>query len=140
MFSAQHDCRFMTCKASGKYYERQERQKTSRTVSTIEHTDDDNFVINMGALHNAGELRNALPEVLIRPHALYSDRKEHHDMLASNLRVSQTAKRKRTNEKRTETRARNKAQKEADKVQRRQVPVAPVTSSDEEMASPNDEA
>ncbi|KAJ6622371.1 hypothetical protein B0H10DRAFT_1684823, partial [Mycena sp. CBHHK59/15] len=70
----------------------QERQETARTTQFISHGDDDHFVVNMAALHNATLLRRALPVALTVPRPLYSDRKTHHFTTAAGLRVSQLMK------------------------------------------------
>ncbi len=79
----------------------------------ISHEDEDHFIINMFGLHNATLLRCALPRALIAPSALHSDRHGHHKELAAKLRIAQSTKRKRTQEKRMATAATNKAKKVA---------------------------
>jgi hypothetical protein len=89
----------------------QERQETTQTTKLIEHGDDDHFVINLNALHNATLLRRALPVALTVPRPLYLDRKTHHYNIAKGLRVSQLMKRARTQEKRKATMAAKALQK-----------------------------
>ncbi|KAJ7882391.1 hypothetical protein B0H14DRAFT_2565379 [Mycena olivaceomarginata] len=56
VISVQHDCRIGHCQPAVVGKERQEREDTSRDKSLIKHTDDDHFLINMGALHNFTKL------------------------------------------------------------------------------------
>ncbi|KAJ6567792.1 hypothetical protein B0H10DRAFT_2168917 [Mycena sp. CBHHK59/15] len=107
-FSAQHDCRLVKCLPTALRPVIQERQETSRFTHLISHGDDEHFVINMTALHNATLLRRILPVALTLPRALYLDRKAHHHELAVGLRVSQLTKRARTQEKRQATLAAKK--------------------------------
>ncbi|KAJ6570349.1 hypothetical protein B0H10DRAFT_2168799 [Mycena sp. CBHHK59/15] len=107
-FSAQHDCRLVKCLPTALRPVIQEHQETSRFTHLISHGDDEHFVINMAALHNATLLRRILPVALTLPRALYLDRKAHHHELAVGLRVSQLTKRARTQEKRQATLAAKK--------------------------------
>jgi len=68
--------------------QQQERQATTHMEKIIKHADDDHFVVNMYALHNATRLRNALPSSLKVPRPLYADRRAHHDALAVELRMT----------------------------------------------------
>ncbi|KAJ7835607.1 hypothetical protein B0H13DRAFT_2108073 [Mycena leptocephala] len=52
IISVEHDCRMGNCEPAVVGKELQEREETSRHKSLIKHTDDDHFIINMGALHN----------------------------------------------------------------------------------------
>ncbi|KAJ6485789.1 hypothetical protein C8R45DRAFT_282376 [Mycena sanguinolenta] len=106
-FSVQHDCRLFKCDASDTRVVRQEHEDTSRTMPTVKHNDEDHFIINLYALHNADMIRQQLPRNLTEPIALYSDRKAHHKEIASTLRTNQVAKRKRTQERRKATRDMN---------------------------------
>ncbi|KAJ7302618.1 hypothetical protein DFH08DRAFT_641770, partial [Mycena albidolilacea] len=99
-FSAQHDCRLANCQPTAFRRVVQERQETSQTTALISHGDDDHFCINMAAIHNATLLRRALPIALTVPRPLYLDRKSHHYGITTGLRVTQTMKRARTQEKR----------------------------------------
>ncbi|KAJ7096589.1 hypothetical protein B0H15DRAFT_774168 [Mycena belliarum] len=102
-FSVQHDCRLVKCSPTALRRIVQERQETSRTEQLLEHGDDEHFVINMAALHNATLLRRNLPIALTTPRALYLDRKTHHYQVAVGLRTSQDLKRARTQAKRQAT-------------------------------------
>ncbi|KAJ7509389.1 hypothetical protein B0H11DRAFT_1901510 [Mycena galericulata] len=102
-FSAQHDCRLAKCAPTALRPIMQERQETSRTMKLLAHADDEHFVINMAAIHNATLLRRNLPVSLTVPRPLYLDRKAHHDEVAIGLRAAQTRKRSRTQAKRRAT-------------------------------------
>ncbi|KAJ6456513.1 hypothetical protein C8R45DRAFT_1056469 [Mycena sanguinolenta] len=102
-FSAVHDCHLAKCAPTALRTVRQERQDTAQSIKILEHGDDEHFVINMAALHNATLLRRNLPVALTVPRPLYSDRQAHHHQVAINLRTAQTAKRARTQEKRRAT-------------------------------------
>ncbi|KAJ6608328.1 hypothetical protein B0H10DRAFT_2303295 [Mycena sp. CBHHK59/15] len=104
-FSAQHDCRLVDCQPTALRPVVQERQETSQSTQLISHGDDDHFLINMAALHNATLLRRALPIALTVPRPIYLDRRAHHYGIATGLRVSQVMKRARTQEKRKATMA-----------------------------------
>lgn len=81
----------------------QERQETSQTTPLIAHADDNHFCINMAAIHNATLVRQTLPIALTDPRPIYLDRIAHHYGIATHLRVSQTMKQARTQEKRKAT-------------------------------------
>jgi len=99
------------CEASTLQEQVQERQVTTRTEKFIKHKDDNHFIINMYAIHNATLLRKSLPRYLTAPKALHQNRQIHHAKVAAGLRVNQTAKRARAQEKRKETQARNAEKK-----------------------------
>ncbi|KAJ3738322.1 hypothetical protein DFH05DRAFT_1454991 [Lentinula detonsa] len=107
--SVQHDCRLAKCQPNRRVHLIQERQRTERTHQLLEHADDDNFIINMYALHNATLLRDALPRELWKPIPLYKDRQARHNEIAQTLVVTQTEKRQRAREKAQATRERRKA-------------------------------
>ncbi|KAJ3853854.1 hypothetical protein EV368DRAFT_73223 [Lentinula lateritia] len=81
------------------------------TFKTIQHVDDQKFIINTHALHNAHHLWRFLPRYLTVPRPLYPDRKQWHRELAGKLVVTQVEKRAETNCKAAETRAKNAAAK-----------------------------
>ncbi|THU93261.1 hypothetical protein K435DRAFT_861654 [Dendrothele bispora CBS 962.96] len=97
--SVQHDCRLARCTATGSRVVRQERRDTSRHIAVIDHVDDDNFVINTHALHNAVLLRELLPRNLTEPKPIHQDRQAYHFEVATRYRVGQEEKRKSTAEK-----------------------------------------
>ncbi|KAJ3509005.1 hypothetical protein NLJ89_g5450 [Agrocybe chaxingu] len=111
LFSVQHDCRLAKCEASTVRHLTQERQETGRNEKAIKHNDDSHFIINTFAIHNGSLLRNILPRELAAPRPLEADRQEYHAKLAAQLRVTQTEKRSRTQEKRRQTTAANKAKR-----------------------------
>ncbi|KAJ7176872.1 hypothetical protein C8R46DRAFT_989066 [Mycena filopes] len=102
-FSAAHDCRLVKCAPTALRPVFQERQETTRTTKLLAHGDDEHFVINMAALHNATLLRRNLPVALTVPRPLYPDREAHHHEVAIRLRSLQRVKRARTQEKRRAT-------------------------------------
>ena len=118
------------CEASALREQVQERQVTNKTENFIKHKDDNHFIINMYAIHNATLLRKSLPRYLTAPRSLHQDRQLHHAKVATGLRVNQTAKRARAQEKRKETQARN-----AEKKRKRQE----AMDSDEEAEIGNGE-
>ncbi|THV03142.1 hypothetical protein K435DRAFT_652024 [Dendrothele bispora CBS 962.96] len=96
--SAQHDCRMTGCKPTRARVVRQERKATSRRVMDLTHADDDRFVINTHALHNASRLQNFLPRHLVEPKPLHQDQQAFHEGVAKSYRESQAKKRKATSE------------------------------------------
>ncbi|KAF7303527.1 hypothetical protein MIND_00581900 [Mycena indigotica] len=72
--SVQHDCRRGNCKPAAMAKERQEREDTLRDISLIKHVDDDNFVLNLGSVHNFAELTRVLPRSLYNLKPQHSDR------------------------------------------------------------------
>lgn len=100
------------CEASTQNNIQQECLLTARTENFISHSDNNNFVVNLYALHNAEAIRNALPANLTRPQPLHNDREQLHFELAAKLRVTQTDKRAKTQEKRKATMAAKKAQQQ----------------------------
>jgi hypothetical protein len=108
LVSVQHDCCLKRCKASGSRPERQERQDTSRVVQIIEHADDDHFVINMHAMHNAHHMRWVLSRELIRPRHTHANRAAWHHEISHNMHANQEQKRADANAKRKATLQKNK--------------------------------
>jgi hypothetical protein len=129
-FSAQHDCRMAGCLPSAFRRQMQERQETTRTTQLIAHKDDEHYIINLHALHNATLIRKILPRHLTAPRPLYEDRMARHAEIAAELRVTQAVKR-------TQTQAKRKATQNAKKA--KQLPAAPAGESDEETNSSMDE-
>ncbi|KAJ3978749.1 hypothetical protein F5890DRAFT_1389801, partial [Lentinula detonsa] len=80
------------CQPMHQIHQVQERQITSRTQLLLQHTDDDNFIVNMFALHNATVLREALPRDLWKPIQLNEDREAKHHEIVQVLAVSQAEK------------------------------------------------
>ncbi|KAH7875341.1 uncharacterized protein C8R40DRAFT_1272362 [Lentinula edodes] len=71
--SVQHDCR--------------------GAQSSLNTKNDDWYLINTHALHNAHLIRKLLPRELTAPQTLHNDREAYHYEIAEKLRVSQTSKR-----------------------------------------------
>ena len=109
VFSAQHDCRAGKCAPTAFRMQRQERKDTTRIDKLIEHANNNQFIVNMFALHNAELLREVLPRSLIKPVPLYTDRRRRHNEIAAQLRIDGSQKRAETNAKRKRTRQANKA-------------------------------
>ncbi|KAJ7237918.1 hypothetical protein B0H12DRAFT_1254515 [Mycena haematopus] len=103
--SVQHDCRMGNCKPGISRKERQEREDTNRDTMLIKHADDDQFVLNMGGLHNFAKLCRALPQSLTQLTLLHEDRIAFHKEMAVKAGSTRTKKRKRTADKRRETAA-----------------------------------
>jgi hypothetical protein len=90
----------------------QERQESDKLIHSIIHKNDDRYVINTHAFHNAGLLRKYLPVALTVPRPLFPDRRKRHDELSGPLAATQKEKRAATQEKAAATREKNKAAKE----------------------------
>jgi hypothetical protein len=111
----QHDCCTQGCQASGSRAVRQERLSSGREARFVEHVDDEHFVINMHAMHNAHLIRRVLPRDLIRPRHLYKNRVKRHHEMSKGMHSAQTQKRAETVAKAQATRAKNAARKAAKK-------------------------
>ncbi|KAF7300738.1 hypothetical protein MKEN_01298600 [Mycena kentingensis (nom. inval.)] len=95
-FNAQHACYEGKCAPTGTRRVRQERQLTELTEAVLEHTDDDRFIINTSAFHNAHLIRRVLPG-LTRPVPWFDtaeERERFHHAQAAKLRASEGQKRK----------------------------------------------
>ncbi|THV05527.1 hypothetical protein K435DRAFT_892109 [Dendrothele bispora CBS 962.96] len=113
-FNPQHDCVSTGCQIGvSDAYVMQERMQTTKHKACIAHVDDERYLLNMHALHNAHLIREALPRHLVAPVPLKSDRIEFHKQLSASLQVSGVEKRALTRTKAAETRERNKKAKEA---------------------------
>jgi hypothetical protein len=113
MVNVQHDCRSSECQASSSRRERQEQEITMCVIPQIAHQEDNHYILNMAALHNAHLICQALPRNLTAPHPLQTDRRAFHHQLAESLRISQQAKRQKTAAKLKATREANKKRKRA---------------------------
>ncbi|EPQ60241.1 hypothetical protein GLOTRDRAFT_112937 [Gloeophyllum trabeum ATCC 11539] len=113
LFNAQHDCAAGGCSPTGWRGLQQERRSTNVLDKCIVHEDDNQFILNMHALHNAALLRDVLPRSLTAPRRYLHDRLSKLDEIAKGLQVSGPAKRAQSAAKAAETRARNKKAKEA---------------------------
>ncbi|KIJ31527.1 hypothetical protein M422DRAFT_61644 [Sphaerobolus stellatus SS14] len=108
-FNVQHNCVLGGCGPTGEHRQRQERMESNIIENFIVHTDDDNFVINMHAIHNAALTRKVLPRNLTQPMPYSTEREELHALQASKLRVVQAEKRAVTAAKTAATRAKKAA-------------------------------
>ncbi|KAF8579127.1 hypothetical protein K439DRAFT_1648550 [Ramaria rubella] len=113
IINVQHDCHTGGCVPNGTRHLIQERETTTCTVETLNHDDNQFYVINLTALHNAALLHQALPHQLTEPRPLHEDRRSFHDALAASLRVSLPKKREVSKAKAKLTWAANKAKKQA---------------------------
>ncbi|KAJ7902860.1 hypothetical protein B0H14DRAFT_2329467 [Mycena olivaceomarginata] len=109
--SVQHDCRMGSCKPGISRKERQERE-TNRDTMLIKHSDDDQFILNMSALHNFVQLRRVLPQSLTKLTASHEDRLGFHKKMAAQASSTRTKKRKKTAEKRRATAAAKRTEAE----------------------------
>ncbi|KZT28379.1 hypothetical protein NEOLEDRAFT_1161183 [Neolentinus lepideus HHB14362 ss-1] len=116
LFNAQHDCTQGNCGATGWRSVHQERQTTSLQERCIVHEDDDRFILNMHALHNAALIRDVLPRSLTKPQRYLSNRSSKLNEISESLRISGPAKRAESAAKAAETRARNKRAREAQNI------------------------
>ncbi|KAI0364661.1 hypothetical protein BV20DRAFT_955717, partial [Pilatotrama ljubarskyi] len=111
--NVQHNCRDGGCSASGRRVVRQERQDTAITMPAIEHKDDNLFLLNTHALHNAALLRKALPRHLTKPKPFLQDRENEHKRVAAALRIAHDARRKKDADARQARKAKAAAEKDA---------------------------
>lgn len=104
--NVQHDCLTSKCKTEDSRQEIQERQATERTTPQLIHSDDDRFILNMHAMHNAHLIRRILPRELTAPVPVIpvTDRAEKHSAFAEQLRLTNGKKRSATKEKAERTR------------------------------------
>ncbi|KAJ7458804.1 hypothetical protein B0H11DRAFT_1669552, partial [Mycena galericulata] len=83
-FNAQHDCQRHKCK----YVENPETIRQGRAVTAANqlplalHTVDDDYFLNMHAMHNAHLIRETLPRALTAPQPYLADRLAKHKELA----------------------------------------------------------
>ncbi|THH10950.1 hypothetical protein EW146_g8209 [Bondarzewia mesenterica] len=109
IFNAQHDCATGGCQISeARTTVVQERQQFERHLSCITHTDNDRYLLNMHALHNASLIRETLPRHLTILKRYFSDCKAKHDEFAANLRITGPVKHAETATKAKATREKKK--------------------------------
>ncbi|EPQ53882.1 hypothetical protein GLOTRDRAFT_106509 [Gloeophyllum trabeum ATCC 11539] len=131
LFNAQHDCAEGGCGPTGLRSVQQERCPTDLQERCIVHRDDDRFILNMHAIHNAALIREILPRPLTTPrHYLHPDRPAKLAEIAEGLRISGPAKRAETAAKAAATRARNKRAKEAQNLTQATVEMAADSTAD----------
>ncbi|KAK7021130.1 hypothetical protein VNI00_017491 [Paramarasmius palmivorus] len=117
--NVQHDCGNAGCSADGVEFRRQERVISQATRKVWVHRELDTrnakFVINIHAFHNARLLRRYLPRHLTVPRPLYPGQKrdEHLANIASGIEETAAASKAESDKKRSETLAKNRANKEA---------------------------
>ncbi|KAI5989187.1 hypothetical protein F5J12DRAFT_700323, partial [Pisolithus orientalis] len=61
----QHDCFQGKCQATGQEVVRQEQKLTGKKCSVMAHVDENHFIVNTHALHNAKYIHKALPPRLL---------------------------------------------------------------------------
>jgi hypothetical protein len=93
----------------------QERMKSDRTESVIEHKPVGRYIINTHAIHNAHLVRAAIPRHLTRPKPLFLNRKQEHMRIASDYRENQGAKRE-ENKLKSEARKRKREEGKSDEL------------------------
>lgn len=120
--NVQHDCSTCQCGTTTENV-RQERQETGLHQDRVKHTEQQRFVLNMHALHNAALIRETLPRELTRPKPYIQpqERRAAHDRSAELLQVSGPAKREATKAKAKATREKNKQAKKGGVVLQAQV-------------------
>lgn len=85
MVNVQHDCERGDCQATGVKVLMQEREKTSRTVPVIEHSNDAHFIVNFHNMHHPHILRTLFDAEAYHMPAC-TDRKTLHATQATALR------------------------------------------------------
>ena len=108
----QHDCRTCNCQPGVARAIRQERVDTTQTVLDIQHTDDECYVINLHAFHNAALVRKVLPSELARPRPQTENRASWLQEKGEAAQVLLAKSREEANKKRAATRAKNIASKQ----------------------------
>lgn len=83
--NVQHDCLRAQCALSSNTYEIQEHEQTQRQTFRVAHLDEDHFVLNTLALHNAHVLARILPHDFVQASPLVSDRTRHHQVASQKL-------------------------------------------------------
>ncbi|KAF7292619.1 hypothetical protein MIND_01159800 [Mycena indigotica] len=106
------DCERGKCKPSAAGKKRQEREITTHDIRLIKHTDDENFVLNLGCIHNFVEVTRMLPSHAYELRYLQSDRQTFHTAVAEMAQSTRMAARKKTAEKRAATAKSKKASAE----------------------------
>ncbi|KAG8867181.1 hypothetical protein FRB97_003462 [Tulasnella sp. 331] len=115
LINVQHDCIGQGCDATGSQTIMQERVASGRTRRDIVHQqEDDHFIINLHALHNAAKIRKVLPRKLTEPRPWLSDRKATHAVMAGIVRSTQGPKRVEIQRKKAEATAKAGAKKKSE--------------------------
>ncbi|KAJ7813532.1 hypothetical protein B0H14DRAFT_2376772, partial [Mycena olivaceomarginata] len=94
---------------------RQERQVSKLKCNAVAHSEDNRFILNMHALHNAHLIRETRPRHLTAPKPCFTNRRAKHNEFAATLREIGPAKRAETVAKTQATKQRKKQDK-ADKL------------------------
>ncbi|KAG8795703.1 hypothetical protein FRC12_010940 [Ceratobasidium sp. 428] len=89
----QHNCaKKQTCNNMRAIHRVQEREQTSNVRYEVQHSDNDNFVLNLHTCHNAQTIRNALPAHLYSRCALFPNRDEVFQSAVGKLNVAKLKK------------------------------------------------
>ncbi|KAG8781668.1 hypothetical protein FRC12_021638 [Ceratobasidium sp. 428] len=90
----QHDCaKKQACNNMRAIHQVQEREQTSKMRYEVQHSDNDNFVLNLHTCHNAQPIRNALPAHLYsRCTTLFPNRDEVFRSAVGKLNVAKLKK------------------------------------------------
>ncbi|KAI0054541.1 hypothetical protein BV25DRAFT_1922595 [Artomyces pyxidatus] len=109
--NVQHDCVRAECKTENTAVEIQDREKTTRTISTVKHDDDSHYIVNLHALHNPHVIRKVFPDNLVSVEMFVSpaDRRKLHDELSARLRANIAEKQRIAAAKRAITQATKRA-------------------------------
>lgn len=107
MINVQHDCRIAGCSATGFHRQRQEHMDLDSTISCIKHIQDERYIINTHALHNAARLQCYLTV----PQPIIPERSKWHAEIAAEMRISQAAKQAQSKAQAASTRQKKKEQR-----------------------------
>lgn len=108
IINIQHDCRTSQCQPTGRRTVLQERKDTGETVPAIEHVDNDRFIVNMHAFHNAALIRAAVGRELSQPTRVTENRTRWLKDKAQLARSILIDKQAQAQAKAAETRAKNR--------------------------------
>ncbi|KDQ05921.1 hypothetical protein BOTBODRAFT_182090 [Botryobasidium botryosum FD-172 SS1] len=136
-YNVQHDCCEAQCAATGSRPVIQERLETAIMEPFWEHKDDDHFVLNMHALHNANLIRETLPRSLTAPKHYLADRLKSHTESSATLSRDRDARRAKTTKKREATAKKKAREKAAGKGNPTRKDAMDV--EDDEAAAPSDD-
>lgn len=115
ILNVQHNCYDGKCAPTGRQRRRQERTLTEIEDPFVEHNDDERYIVNTHALHNAALIRKFLPRHLIAP-VPYIDpavRDSEHRKMAASLRSMHAERRTKEAAARKDRREKTAAAKKA---------------------------
>ncbi|OBZ67227.1 hypothetical protein A0H81_13040 [Grifola frondosa] len=117
IFNAQHNCFGSQCKVveCDEIVTQRDRGNPTQRKNKVTHADDNHYILNMHALHNAHLVRETLPRQLTAPTHYLEDRAAKHKELAATLRIAGPTRRAEAVAKAKATRERKqKASRPAD--------------------------